>query len=157
MSQTQVLLTKIITLCSEIRDIKNSQNKYYSRNKGNTRKQIITLSKTNKVPYNRIPVSLDTHVSHDQHGGGSSHSTPSSPSHLLYKTDKALPYELTPSQILSSPTPPEGEVPNNSLLSSLPSKETSVSVGVSSEGELSGGEGCGTSMPIWREGGMEQI
>ena len=153
-----MLLTKIVTLCSEIHDIKNSRNKYHSRDKGNTRKPIINLSKTNKVPYNCIPVSLDTHVSHDQHGGDSSHNTPSSLSHLLYKTDIAPPHELSPSQIKSSPTPPEGGVLHNSPpLSPSLSEDTSVSVGASSKVALSGGEGCGASMPVWKEGGTDEI
>ena len=81
-SRTQVLLTKIVKLCSEIHNIKNSQNKYYLCDEGNTRnKKKTNLSKICDIHRSHNPVSLDTCVYHDQHGGDSSHSTPSSPSH----------------------------------------------------------------------------
>ena len=157
LSWTQVLLTKIVKLCSEIHDIKNSQNKYHLR-KRNTRKPTINLPKTNNEPYNHTPVSLDTYASHNQHDGNSSDNTPNFPLHLSYKTNTAPPCELSPSHTLSSPTPPEGGVSHNSpLLSPSLSEDTSSSIGVSSKDTLFDREGCGTSKPIWREGGMEEI
>ena len=78
-SRTQVLLTKIVKLCSEIRDIKNSQNKYHLCDKRNTRNNKTNLSKISDIHRSHNPVSLDTCVYHDQHGDNSSHNTPSSP------------------------------------------------------------------------------
>ena len=141
-SRTQVLLTKIVKLCSEIRDIKNSQNKYHSGGKGNTRNNTTNLSKISDIHRSHNPVSLDTCVSHDQHGDGSSHNTPNSPSRPVCRKDTALPCEPLPSHTRSSPTPPEGGVPHMSpLLSSSLEEDTSSSVGASSEDVLSAGEG----------------
>ena len=93
LSRTQVLLTKIVKLCSEIHDIKNSQNKYYLCDKGNTRNNKTNLSKISDIHRNHNLVSLDTCVYHDQHGDDSSHSTPSSPSHPACRKGTALPCE----------------------------------------------------------------
>ena len=79
LSQTQVLLTKIIKLCPEIRDIKNPQNKYHLCGKGNTRNKETNLSKTSDIHRSHNPVSLDTCVYHDQHGGDSSRVHPVPP------------------------------------------------------------------------------
>ena len=115
MSQTQVLLTKIVELCSEICDIKNSQNKYHLYEKGNTNKDTTNLSKINDIHRSHNPVSLDTCASHDQHGGDSSHNTPSPPSCPEYRKDKAPPCEPLSSHTRSSSTPPEEGVPHRSL------------------------------------------
>ena len=142
MSRTQVLLTKIVKLCSEIRKIKDSQNKYHSCDKGNTMDNTTSLSKTNNICRNHNPVSLDTCVSHDQHGDNSSHNIPSSPSHPVCRKGTALPCEPLPSHTQSSPTPPEGGVPHTSpLLSSSFEEDTSSSVGALSKDALSAGEG----------------
>ena len=141
-SQTQVLLTKIVKLCSEIRDMKNSQNKYHLCDKGNTRENTTNLSKISDTRRSHNPVSLDTCVYHDQHGDDSSHSTPNSPSHPACRKGTALPCEPLPSHTRSSPAPPEGGVPHKSPpLSSSLEEDTSSSVGASSEDALSAGEG----------------
>ena len=93
MSQTQVLPTKIVKLCSEICNIKDSQNKYHLRDKENTRNNKINLSKINDIRHSHNPVSLDTCVSQDQHGDDSSHSIPSSPSHPACRKGTTLPCE----------------------------------------------------------------
>ena len=142
MSRTQVLLTKIVKLCSEIRDIKNSQNKYHLCDKGNTRNNETNLSKISDTRRSHNPVSLDTCVYHDQHDDDSSHNTPSFPLHPACRKGTALPCELLPSHTRSSPAPPEGGVPHTSpLLSSSLEEDTSSSVGASSEDALSAGEG----------------
>ena len=67
------------------------------------------------------------------------HSIPSCPG---YRKDTAPPCEPLPSHTQSSLAPPEREVPHTSpLLSSLLAEDTSVSIGVSSRGVLSAGEG----------------
>ena len=142
LSQTQVLLTKIVKLCSEICDIKNSQNKYHLKDKWNTRNDTTNLSKISNIHRNHNPVPLDTCASHDQHGGDSSHSTPSSPSYPECRKDIAPLCEPLHSHTRFSPTPPEGGVPHMSPpLSSSLEEETSSSVGASSEDALSAGEG----------------
>ena len=142
LSRTQVLLTKIVKLCSEIRDIKNSQNKYHLYDKRNTRNNKTDLSKISDIHRSHNPVSLDTYAYHDQHGDGSSHSTPNSPSHPACKKDTTLPCEPLLSHTQSSPIPPEGGVPHMSPpLSSLLEEDTSSSIGASSEDALSAGEG----------------
>ena len=142
MSRTQVLLAKIVKLCSEIRDIKNSQNKYYLCDKGNTRNNKTNLSKISDIHRSHNPVSLDTCVYHDQHDDDSSRSRPSSPSHPACRKGTALPCELLPSHTRSSPAPPEGGVPHTSPpLSSSLEEDTSSSVETSSEDALSAGEG----------------
>ena len=142
MSRTQVLLTKIIKLCSEIRDIKDSQNKYHLCDKGDTRDNKTNLSKISDIRHNHNLVSLDTCAYHDQHGDDSSRNIPNSPSHPACRKGTALPCELLPSHTQSSPTPPEEGVPHMSpLLSSSLEEDTSSSVGALSEDALSAGEG----------------
>ena len=142
LSRTQVLLTKIIKLCSEIRNIKNSQNKYYFNNKRNARDNTTNLSKISDTRCSHNPVSLDTCAYHDQHDDDSSRSTPSFPSHPACRKGTALPCEPLPSHTQSSPAPPEGGVPHMSPpLSSSLEEDTSSSVGASSEDALFAGEG----------------
>ena len=142
LSRTQVLLTKIVKLCLEIRDIKHSQNKYNLCGKGNTRNKETNLSKISDTHRNHNPVSLDICVYHDQHDDDSSHNIPSSPSHPACRKGTALPCEPLPSHTQSSPVPLEGGVPHMSpQLSSSLEEDTSSSVGASSEDALSAGEG----------------
>ena len=156
LSQTQVLPTKIVELCSEICNIKNSQIKYHLCDKGSTNNITTNLAKISNIHHSHNPVSLDTCASHDQHGGNSSHNTPSSPSHPRSNGDTAPPCEPLPSHTWSSPAPPEGGVLYMSpLLSSLLAEDTSVSVGVLSWGGLSAGEGWDTSNPVWSKGWVE--
>ena len=108
LSRTQVLLTMIIKLCSEIHDIKNSQNKYHLSEKGNTKDNTTNLSKISNIHCSHNPVSLDTCAYHDQHGDNSSHNIPSSPSHPACRKNIALSCELSLSYTQSSPAPPEG-------------------------------------------------
>ena len=97
MSQTQVLLTKIVKLCSEIHDIEDFQNKNHIFDKGDTRNNKTNLSKISDIRCSHNPVSLDTCAYHDQHGDDSSHSTPSSPSHPACRKGTALLCEPLPS------------------------------------------------------------
>ena len=158
MSRTQVLLTKIVKLCSEIHDIKDSQNKYHLCDKRKARNNKTNLSKISDIHRSHNPVSLDTYVYHDQHDDDSSRSTPSSPSHPVCRKGTALLCEPLPSHTRSSPAPPEGGVPHMSpLLSSSLEEDTSSSVGASSEDALSAGEGWGALNPIWSEGRVEEM
>ena len=142
LSRTQVLLTKIVKLCSEIRDIKNSQNKYHLCDKGNTKNNKTNLSKISDIHCSHNPVSLGTCAYHDQHGDDSSRSIPNFLSHPMCRKGTALPCEPLPSHTQSSPTPHEGGVPHIfSPLSSSLEEDTSSSVGASSEDVLSAGEG----------------
>ena len=97
LSQTQVLLIKIVKLCSEIRNIKNSQNKYYLKEKGNTKDNTVNLSKINDIHRSHNPVSLDICAYHDQHGDNSSCSTPKSPSRPACRKGTVLLCEPLPS------------------------------------------------------------
>ena len=115
MSQTQVLLTKIAKLCSEIRDMKteNKSNKYASK-----------LPESKKKPrYSHKPVVLDTYDGHDLHAPEPYDSTPNSQNHLSYNPDMRQEHEaphayklpvrtpdlLNPSRI-SSPDPEVPEI-----------------------------------------------
>ena len=113
MSRTQVLLTKIAKLCSEIRDIEveNKSNKYSSK---------LPESKK-KLQNSHSSAVSDTDDAHALHAPEPCDSTPNSQSHLSYNLDTPQEHEaphayrlsarmpdlLNPSQI-SSPDP---EVP----------------------------------------------
>ena len=116
LSQTQVLLTKIVTLCSEIRDIKRI-NKANSIEESN-------LPETNTQPYD-YKDNLEASDVYDEDASGdtySSHNTPNLQKDLSYKTNKPLCHEAHPSHKLSSLTPPAPNLSHNSSppLESLP-------------------------------------
>ena len=81
LSRTQVLLTKIAKLCSEICDIEeeNKSNKYSSK---------LPESRNNQKPQNnRNPAVLDTYDEHALHAHEPYDSTPNLQSHLSYNPD----------------------------------------------------------------------
>ena len=85
LSRTQVLLTKIAKLCSEIRDIKeeNKSNKYSSK-----------LPESKKKPQNNHNSAVsDTYDVHAQHAPEPYNSTPNSQNHLSYNPDTHQEYE----------------------------------------------------------------
>ena len=79
MSRTQVLLTRIAKLCSEIRDIEteNKSNKYLSK---------LPESKR-KLQNNHKPAVSDTYDEHALHAREPYDSTPNSQNHLSYNPD----------------------------------------------------------------------
>ena len=86
-SRTQVLLTKIVKLCTEIRDIKteNKSNKYDSK---------LSESKINQKPQNnRSPAVSDTYDEHALHAHKPYDSTPNHQNHLSYSPDKPQEHE----------------------------------------------------------------
>ena len=124
-SRTQVLLTKIVTLCSEICDIKRI-------NKANNIEES-NLPETSTQPYNykdnlEALDAYDEDVSDDTY---SSHNTPNHQKDLLYKTNKPQCHEAHPSHKLSSLAPPAPNPSHNSSppIESLPkdSNESSSS------------------------------
>ena len=148
MSRTQVLLTKIAKLCSEIRDIRmeNKSNKYSSK-----------LPESKKKPQNNHSSAVsDNDDVHALHAPEPCDSTPNSQSHLSYSLDTPQEHEaphdyrlparmpdlLNPSRI-SSPDPEDPTISPSELLSqdsrggmSEPEPSSAVRNGVGTDEDL---------------------
>ena len=99
LSQSQVLLTKIRKLCSEICAIKeeNKSNKYLTK---------LPESRNNPKPQNsHIPAVLDTYDEHALHVHETYDSIPNPQTHLSYTHDTSLEYEAPLAQMLSLQMP----------------------------------------------------
>ena len=139
MSRTQVLLTKIVKLCSEIRDIKRS-------NKLNN--IAIKLSKSNSADEHTgtPPPQQDTGGVDDLHGIDYGDSSPNYQRDQLCRTctlrDSALPlghtlFLLTPAPPRSSHTSPPPSEASSTMPSSPSSSDPEVYRSVTSNGDAS--------------------